>query len=334
MTRLNIVLAVSFKVLLGIAIAQAVLGRGTEALPPGPFLEGLSTAAIEQLVIDGGEDQVTLTRSGDEWIVKEAGAYPADGEKVDQALHDLVALSARELVSSSDRHHVDLEIADEDFNRRVRITTRDGVRALYVGKSGRGGTAHVRRGGEDEVYAARDFSPYKLNARAASWLDRVVFEADKERIAELSVRNPEGSFHLQRDTQDSWRLAGEVGEPDGKEIDKLLAKVATVRLQDVAGKAGEVELGEAVAEVEVLVANTSLPLSLPMTGEDGAPLPYPMAPEPPQGERHVLRIAPKPGEDNTYLLRVDDQPYVVEVGQWAVKPLLETSASDLVGDDD
>lgn len=320
MSRLNVILIVLLAVQLGIVVIQRIGGEPALA-PAGPLLDGLSRSAIQEVALTDGVDAVTLRRADAGFGVAESAGYPAATEKLDELLHDLVALATREQVSRSSAHHVDLQVADGDFNRKVTVSTLDGEHTFYVGKSGRGGSTFVRRQGEDAVYAVTDFSPHKLTARPAAWVERVVFEADKDRIHAIELRNEYGSLRLARAFLDGWSLASDPAATlDTKEVDKLLGKVATVRLKEVAGATTEAALDDVVAEATIHVA----PAALPTTALEGDPAPI--------GTVHTLRIAPKPDDDKTFLAQLDDQPYLVELTHWAIKPLLETVDTSLLAD--
>jgi len=320
MSRLNLILIVVLAVQLGIVAIQRIGGE-PDVAPAGPLLDGLSRSAIQEVAIADGENAVTLRRNDTGFGVAESAGYPAAAEKLDELMHDLVALTTREQVSRSSAHHVDLQLADGDFNRKVAVKTLDGDHTFFVGKSGRGGSTFVRRQGEDAVYAVTDFSPHKLTARPAAWVERVVFEADKDRIHAIELRNAHGSLRLDRAALDGWSLAVDPAATlDAKEVDKLLGKVATVRLKEVAGDAAQVALGDVVAEATIHVAASELP----GTAVEGDPAPV--------GIPHTLRIAPKPGDDKTFLAQLDGQPHVVELTEWAIKPLLETVDTQLLAD--
>ncbi len=322
MSRTNLVL-LGLLVVQGILVALVHAGGGRDHVAPAaPFLDGLSRAAIQSVALADGENQVTIQRSDGGWGVADEHGYGADTDKVDELLHDLVALATRELVATSAGHHVDLQVAEDEFNRRVTVTTADAEHGFFVGKSGRGGATYVRRDGEDDVYAVADFSPHKLTSRSSAWLQRVAFEAERDRIAGIEVRNAHGTFALQRGSLAGWALAdGADGPPlDDKVVSKLLGKVASVRLKEVAGPAASVPMDDAEAEVVVHVAMQALPATEEMGAEPAATV------------SHTIRIAPVADDDKTFLVRVDDQPFVVEATSWAVEPLLETSRSDLFGE--
>jgi hypothetical protein len=322
MSRTNVVL-LALLALQSIVVAVQILAFGPEApVSAGPFLDGLSVASVEQVALADGENTVTLRRIDGGWGVLESALYPASDDKTSELLQDLVTMATREKVSHSSAHHVDLEVADASFNRRVEVTTADGAHTFFVGKAGRGGATYVRRAGEDDVFAVSDLSPHALSTRPEAWLERVVFEAERDRIFAIDVRNPVGEFRIERRTLDGWRLVGaREGAPlAGGAVDKLLGKAASVRLKEVVGRADEVSLGEAVAEITVHVAEQSLPAVAPAEGE---------VPEV-SGRAYTLRITADPDDDKTYRIRVDDLPYVVQTTSWSVQPIVETLADDLI----
>ena len=320
MSRLNVVLLILLALQACIVAVQLIAGGGEAPTQAGPFLDGLSVASVQQVALSDGENAVTLRRTDEGFGVEESSLYPADEDKTSQLLQDLVAITTRETISRSDAHHVDLEVADDAFNRRVEVTTADASHTFFVGKAGRGGATYVRRAGEDAVFAVTEFSPHKLSARPAAWLDRVVFEAERDRIFAIDVRNSAGAFRLERRTLAGWQLAEDpdVGL-DASEVDKLLGKAASVRLKEVAGRADEIPLGATVAEITIHVADQALPVGPPPAAE----------PEAVTGSAHTLRIAPSPDDDKTFLMRVDDRPYAVQTTSWSVLPLLEASVGTL-----
>jgi len=322
MSRTNVVLIVLLALQGCIVMVQLLAGGPETPVQAGPFLEGLSVAAVREVALSDGEGTVTLRRTDDGWGVQQASDYPASADKTAELLQDLVTISTREKVSHSSAHHVDLEVADTAFNRRVQVTTTDGTHTFFVGKAGRGGSTYVRRGGEDDVFAVSDFSAHKLSARPQAWLDRLVFEAERDRIFAIDVRNPSGEFRLQRQTLTGWQLAGAPAGTrlDSKVVDKVLGKAASVRLKEVVGRADEVSLGETVAEVTVHVAEEALPVAASQEGE---------TPEI-TGIAHTLHIALAPDDDKTYRVRVNERPYVVDTTSWSVQPLVETVAQELI----
>ena len=158
MSRTNLVLLILLALQGGIVLLQLVGGRGDEAVQAGPFLDGLSVAAVQEMTLSDGDSAVTLRRTATGWGVVENDLYPASADKTGELLQELVAISTREMISRSSAHHVDLEVAEAAFNRRVRVEAGEQTHTIYVGKAGPGGSTYVRREGEDDVFSVSDFS--------------------------------------------------------------------------------------------------------------------------------------------------------------------------------
>ena len=322
MSRVNVIMMVVLAVQSCVVAVQLLAGGPQAPAAARPFLDGLSVASVQQVALADGENAVTLRRTDDGWGVLESALYPASEDKTSELLQNLVTTATRENVSHSSAHHVDLEVADASFNRRVEVTTADGAHTFFVGKAGRGGATYVRRDGEDDVFAVSDLSPHTLSARPEAWLERVVFEAARDRIFAIEVRNPGGEFRIERRTLDGWRLGGTAADTalDSAAVEKLVGKAASVRLKEVVGRVDEAPLGELVAEVTVHVAEQPLPATTPAEGEAPGV----------SGTASTLRVALDTDDDKTYRMRVDDQPYVVQTTSWSVQPFVETTADELL----
>jgi len=302
MTRTNTIL------LILLLVQGAILGVQTFAAPEavdasarGLLLDGLSADAVEQLVIDEGGDAedvgVTLKKTGSGWVVSDRWDHPADGAKVDELIRELAALEVADVVSQTGLHDVELGVADDDFRKKVTLTG-GGERTLYLGTSGRGSSTHTRVAGEQRVVAVRDFSTWRVNARADSWVQRTVVDVDPEAVTELTLAGAEGTVTLRKDGE-AWLVND--GPANADEVDKLIKKAAKVTLSKVVGPAS------GTPEGAVLTVTVTTP------------------------ERATTwRIAPST-EDGKFLVAVDGGAHLVEVGKWAVEPLIDATAESLAG---
>lgn len=296
MNRTNLIL-LALLVIQGACIGyQQLASTGpVEAGPRGLLLEGLDADGITELRIEeggepGDDKAVTLKKTPSGWVVGERWDHPADGDKVDELLRELAALEIADVVSQTGLHLVELGVAEDDFRKKVSL----GGHVLYLGTSGRGSSTHTRVGGDDRVVAVRDFSTWRVNARPDSWVQRAVVDLDPEAVTGLSLRGEE-TLELRKQGPD-W-LVNEA-PANAEEVDKLLQKAAKVSLSKVVG-AGTAE-GE-LMHVRVVTAEgvTS------------------------------YRIAPS-DEESRFLLAVDGGGHVLEVGKWAVEPLLDATAASLM----
>ena len=149
----------------------------TQGIERGLLIEGIKTDDLTRILIESGSDDkeaVTVERSttDEDWHVVEASDYPADTSKLGSTLRELAGLEIADVVSSTSHHHVDLKVADSEFEKRVTLESGDEKVELLFGTSGRAGSVHVRRADQDTVYAVRDYSSWRLSTRPDAWIDK------------------------------------------------------------------------------------------------------------------------------------------------------------------
>ena len=299
-----------------IGVQKMTGGSNDTPVERGMLLDGLAVDAITKLVIQEGsealEDKlVTLEKAGEDWGVAERWDHPADADKVDELLRELTALESADVVSTTGMHAVDLGVADDDFRKSVTLTA-DGVEhVVLLGTSGRGSSTHARIGGETEVVAVRNFSTWRVNARPDGWVDRQVVDVAPDQVASLEIAGPEGALRFTR-TEGEVEGAAEwlMGDGDrqaglsGDDLTELLSKATKVSASKVLG-----ELKPVQSEL----------LRVTLTQTDGARVSY------------VLGAT---SSDANFLLAVDGGTHLLEVGKWAVEPLLNASFDSLVPDEE
>jgi len=272
--------------------------------------------------ITAAEESVRLERAGADapWTVASEDGWRGDGEKIDRALGEVLGLETADLIATGEDHHVDLKVADADFERKLVLTTASGAKEVVFGTAAPGSGVHLRRGGEPEVYAVRDFSTWKLGTATNGWIDRTYLELPRDRISDVVIETDQRYAFAHG--EDGWTVAIGEAEPVPavqEKVDSILGKLARVTLSEVHGTAPP-----AAAEGEVRVTATVA------AGEDGPArtvslrlVPRPADPAP-EGD--------EPKEPERWFVRADTETHTVEVGRWAVRPLVEIEPSALVED--
>lgn len=156
--------------------------------------------ATGQIVIQKGEDKLTLKKSADGkiWSMVERAGYPVDPKKVRELV---VKLGQTELIqrktNKADRYD-QLDLGDptkkDADSKLVRLADKDNktIAELIVGKERRGefgaGTAgtYVRVPGDPQTWLAK----VELNAPTGvdDWVKPVFFQFDEKKIKSLAVR--------------------------------------------------------------------------------------------------------------------------------------------------
>lgn len=162
----------------------------------------LDAKTVDELLIVGVEsdgESVTLRRTSDGWEMAGAPAYPADALKVDAIIDTLTSLSPGLPVATTESAQEQLEVADTVFQRRLRLKQGDQqVADLYLGSSPGFRKAHLRKAGEQAIYAAR-VNVFDLPLSSDDWLDKQLLAYDTVD----SLRGP--SIVLLREN-DMWRI--------------------------------------------------------------------------------------------------------------------------------
>lgn len=220
---------------------------GTRAEVAPQELVSLDADAVTALeitgrTVGGGEpDTVTLRRLGDGWTVETLHGYPADEARVDELLRKLLDLQVRAPVATQPTSHARLEVADDAFTRKVRIEAGGESVELFVGAS-RGRDAHVRRGDQDLVHAARGLSAWSIADSARSWIDTQWLDVDREQVTTLSLANAHGAFTLEKEAE-GWSVPGAEEAVDADVVEELLQDLLRLRIRTVAAAQAAPEHG-------------------------------------------------------------------------------------------
>ncbi len=308
MNKTNLTLLVLLLVQGACIGVQQMKGEASDSpVERGMLLDGLAVDGVTKMVIQEGSEAlddklVTIEKAGEHWVVAERWDHPADADKVDELLRELAALEIADVVSTTGMHSVDLGVADDDFRKSVTLTA-DGVeQVVLLGTSGRGSSTHARLGGEKEVVAVRNFSSWRVNARPDSWVDRQVVDVAPDQVRSLEIAGPDGALRFTR-TEGEIEGAAEWLMNDGDRQ----AGLSGDDLTELLGKATKVSANKVLGEREAVQGEL---LRVTLVQTDGASVSY------------VLGAT---DSDANFLLAVDGGTHLLEIGKWAVEPLLNAS---------
>lgn len=190
-------------------ITQRPFGTDEPRAPEGEdlFFPGFVAADVETLSTLGKGIDVTLYRTGGEWMI--AGDRPmyAAASKVEQALEMIAALPKTELVSVVPEKH---DVFDVVAERATRLRATGGGRVLadvFVGKRGPSYmAAYVRAPGEDEVYLSQRGFPSNVLRPPDYWRDREILSFDIADATWLSIETRDARVALSRTAAGEWRI--------------------------------------------------------------------------------------------------------------------------------
>lgn len=354
MNRGNLILCALLVGQLALVGFRSLAGEDSmQGLKRGLLIEGIKTDNLMRILIESGSDDeevVTVERAttDDDWHVLEESNYPADTSKVDSTLRELAGLEIADVISSTGHHHVDLKVADSEFEKRVILEGGDEKVELLFGTTGRASSVHVRRADQDTVYAVRDYSSWRLSTRPDAWIDKAYFTVDEKRIVMASIKNEHGSFRLERHLDNSWALVVDDGEPvpaDKSEVESFLGKIDRISMTKVAGREGDDGLDLTNAAVELVVGlGTPAKPENKQAEEDGE------APSTPDNTTassadeasgpiaietsRTLRVALKEKDSDFYLMSTEGSPFIAQISKWSMNTLLDAKAEDFLEKED
>lgn len=198
------------KILSGTLALQLVLAAGLfwdatsrqQAQTQKTELVQTETDALQRLEVAGEDESVTLVKKDGQWQLPALYDLPVDSDKLDRLLEKLAALKGNWPVATSSSARERFEVAEDKFRKHLKLyTANDDAPAveLFVGTSPGFRKVHVRRAGDNAIYAV-ELNSFDLPENADSWLDKSLLAAgDIERI--------EGPDYQLRKDSDSWKFA-------------------------------------------------------------------------------------------------------------------------------
>jgi hypothetical protein len=201
MSRFNKILLIALVAQVGLVIATWSMRGSAPSVDAQPLIPDVSVDDVTALRIEAAPANdkpgkvLSIKKSGDGWVLPEAGDYPADAKKVKTVLDALLSGRVRAPLASKKSNHNALEVGERTYSRKVKLTAGDTTHDLVVGTA-RGTAAHVRRANEDMVYLARGFSATTLDEAASAYIDTTYL--DVEDPDQIVVKNPRGSMTLNK----------------------------------------------------------------------------------------------------------------------------------------
>ena len=344
MNRTNKILAGALLVQLALAVVVFLTHDDATIGKLEPLLTGVETEKVDRIRVfdawppgkeesDAGKKAagkpdkpaIELVKRGSDWQLASHFDYPADGSKVSELVDKLTAIRTRGPLASGKTRQKQLEVADDNYQRKVVISAGGKDVTLYVGASAGARQTSVRLAGSDEVHGASGLSAFAIGATPAGWIDTAYFKVEKEQIGSVEVTNPNGTFSLEPGAGGAWsvELNGKPVEvPAGQEIDKDLVDRVVSRISTLSmNEPGDPKRTIDKPTVTVTVRMKSEP---PPAGPDGGP-PAVSAP----GQEYTIDFAEAGDKDKTFV-KLRGSQHAAVVNALSVTDLVELSATKVV----
>ena len=302
------------QILAAVLVVQVILGvvvfwpRSAATAEQEPLFPDLNVDDVVSLtVVNAAGETVFLRQVDGEWVLPEAGDYPVLGEQVASLLEKIAGLTTGRLVTRTEASHRRLQVASDEFQRRIDVELADGTEhTLYLGSSPRFGVTHVRVAGQNETYLSDEVSAMDAGATASAWIDTAYVSVPPEEVTAVTLENGQGTFDFSRDEEGNWTLEGlDADEVLGQAaVSAVVRQATTVRMVAPLGTEERSEYGlddpNAVATIETTGGSITVAVGAP--GED----------------------------ENTYVVHSSESSYYVLASQAAVGGLVDTAREDLL----
>lgn len=367
------------KVLLAALVAQAALAillhastDATETIRrPEPLLSGFEAGAVTRVAIyeargeahgkdaadaDGApEPTIELSREGTgdsaTWKLSSHHGYPAKGSEVDALLDKLAGLRSAGPAVTSQVRHGQLEVAEDQYRRKLEVETGSGTTTLFIGKPSRARQTFVRLAGQDAVHAVNGISHTGVGVQISGWADTSYFHAPSTEVAYMSVRNQHGLYEFQRNADNRWELVRD-GAPypipagkrfNSKAVDNWVKDAARIIMVEPADPARALDTPLATINLRMKPRPATPEDSGEATGDEAAgeaaaeaagdeaagEAAQPSATEAAVSEapeEHVIVVGPAElgeGEGKGFYVRVQGHPNAILAREARIRPLVD-----------
>ena len=302
------------QVLLGILAVQLVLSvvvfwpRSASTGESEPIFADLETNDIVAFTVSDAEGQsISVRKVTGNWALSDVGDYPAQADKITPFLEDIAGLATGRLVTRTDASHKQLQVAPDEFQRRVEFETSDGAKqAFYLGSSPSYGATHFRRADRNETYLTNDITIWEVNATATSWIDTSYLSIPQEDIQKLTLQNANGVFTFTTDDEGNWTMEGPAADeiPDAAKIGSAVRQAGAITMSRPLGKVESASYGmdqpSAIATVQTAEKTVA------------------------------VRVGSQDPSDNTYVLISSESPYYVRVSEYVGNQFVEKTRDDFL----
>lgn len=247
MNRTQRILAIVL-VLQIVLIAVVFWPRAGEVQAGEALLGSLDTAQVTRLNIDDADgNRITLVKSDGNWVLPEAGDYPAQADKIETMLQNLAGIETNRLITRTAASHERLGVAADEYERRIRLEGSGGESAvLYVGTSSGAGATHVRLEGQDEVFLTGEISSFDVGASPSNWIDTTFVSLSGDQVTGMVLENANGIYEFEKDPESGeWSLKDmpEDRQLNSSKVTSLVNRLSTLRMAQPLGKGEQPEYG-------------------------------------------------------------------------------------------
>lgn len=218
-----VILAILAVILVGWVVLQQRIEnkQPTYQFAKAPLIQGLEIESIDKIEIisQKGQNKVILQRKEGRFVLADKCDYPAAISKINSLLNNCLDIRPTELITDSAANHEDLQVTEQTAQYAIYFYNSEGnkLTGLLISerKSNPDG-AFARLVNEDRVYFIQ--SPPWFSTSAMDYLDRQLFQLERDKIQSVEVSYPDGHYVLKAAADGGDAVNIEPPIPDGKQF--------------------------------------------------------------------------------------------------------------------
>ncbi len=224
-SRFNMALFIVLVLQIGVAVSMHHVNRSDTNEQFNQPIMDIRESAVDKITLDDGAGQSTvLSRVNQQWQLDNYHQLPADQKKVKAMLDKLEKDKSGWPVATTESSRIRFKVADNDYRKKLVLSSDAGDRALYLGVSPGFRQLNVRREGEEQVYSVK-LNDYDFPLKDVDWMDKTLLQP-KADISTIKTAN----FALNKN-QGKWSMENTDQVIDSNQLNKLTAALTRLRVQ-------------------------------------------------------------------------------------------------------
>jgi hypothetical protein len=207
MDRRNVILSAILVVQLALVAFLFWPNRGG-SVAVGALVPGVEEAGVTGVKIQAPDATIELAKEGDGWVLANYGGYPVDTVKVTDLVTKLLSIDTSRLVANTASSHNRLQVAEDDYVRKIDLLSGGQTRTVYVGSSPSMRATNVRAAGSDAVYLTGDLRGTDIRTDVGGWVNLTYFQTPSADAQSVTIENANGRLEFTRVNTDTWTLNG------------------------------------------------------------------------------------------------------------------------------
>lgn len=202
-------------------------------------LFSFNPSSFEKIIIDDGNDQMTLLKSNEKWsFYHSEELLPADSFKIDGFLSKIRELKADWPTAKTFSSHKRFEVAEDAYQRKVCLysSKKESPLEFFFGSSPSFKKIHLRKKDQKEVFAV-NLNLYELSTNPSEWLDKSLLsveEINKIKGSDFSIEKIDELWVFSQDASSETSLRKI--KVDAEKVENFLSALSRLHIVNLAQK--------------------------------------------------------------------------------------------------